>query len=86
MKREIDFSKGKRNKFAGKKLIIIGDPRVSGRIVTNGKLTRLYRVILPERGDVIEIEAPNKQSVRLKILHRFNKTRLPKGTVIERAF
>lgn len=101
MKKEIDFSKGKRNKFAGKKLVILGAK--SGLVRTYRKatarsvkaaaarkgnghsVTRVYWVKLPARGDLISVTAANKADARIKILRKFHKTRLPNGTVIERA-
>lgn len=86
MKKCIEFSKGKRNKFAGKKLVIVGDVRARRRVAVNGSLMRLYRVVLPARGDVLEINAASKAAARQEILRRFKKTRLPNGTLIERAY
>lgn len=80
MKKELDFSRAMPNKFAGRKLTIIGDRHAKARQANGGG--RLYLVTLPERGDVIEIAANSKKAARLEVLRRFNKTRLPNGTTI----
>lgn len=81
MKEELDFSQALPNKFAGRKIVIVGDRKAKKR-AANGA-GKLFLVTLPAREDVIEIEADSREGARQEILRRFNKPRLPRGTRID---
>jgi len=79
---ELDFSNALPNKFAGRKIIIVGDRRKKREVNGDGKL---FLVTLPMREDQIQIAAESREDARLEVLRQFNKTRLPRGTRIELA-
>lgn len=78
--KEIDFSKGKRNKFAGKKMVIVGDRRFARRRNPSDKL---FHFVNTRNGRIVEIWAPNRKEARLIFLEKFNRPRMPAGFEIE---
>jgi hypothetical protein len=82
MKKEIDFSKGKRNKFAGKQIVIVGDRRRQLQVNSGAKM---FHFINTRKNVVIKIAAENREEARQKFLKHFNRKRLPAGMEIRLA-
>jgi len=80
MKKEIDFSKGQRNKFAGKQIVIVGDRRFARRPNPSDKV---FRFVNTRTRRSVDIRAANKKEARLRFLEDFNLTRMPAGFEIE---
>lgn len=77
MKKEIDFSRGVRNKFAGQRLKIVGDPKSPPPKLGD----RHYVVTLPG-GIELDVFASNKSTARQAAQDYFGQRRLPKGTTV----
>lgn len=77
MKKEVDFSRGVRGKYAGRRIRIIGDPKA----VKQKAGDRHYLVILPS-GVEFDVYASNKVVARRSATDYFGRGRLPKGTKI----
>lgn len=77
MKKEVDFSRGTRGKYAGRRLRIVGDRKLANQ--KQGE--RRYLVTLPS-GVEFEIFATNKTTARQSAIDYFGRGRLPKGVKI----
>lgn len=82
MKKEVDFSKGQRNKFAGKQIVIVGDRRIKRQVNPRAKV---FHFINTRTQASIEIEAETREEARQKFLKHFNRKRLPAGMEIRLA-
>jgi hypothetical protein len=78
--KELDFSKGKPNKYYGRPMRIIGDRRFTRQPNPSDKL---FHFTNTRNGRVIEVWAPNKKEARLIFLKDFNLERMPAGFEIE---
>lgn len=76
----IDWSKAQRNKFAGRKLTIIGDRRNPPAPAT-GKY--IYRFEFGN-GSRLDVQADNERAARLWVLGYFKWQRMPRGVNVER--
>lgn len=77
MKKEVDFSRAVRGKYAGRRLRIVGDPQTQPPKADD----RRYTVTLPGRIE-FDVYAPNKAGARQAALAYFGRGRLPKGAKI----
>jgi hypothetical protein len=78
--KELDFSKGKPNKYYGRPMRIVGDKRVTRQRNPSDKL---FHFTNTRNGRFVEVWAPNKKEARLIFLERFNRARMPAGIEIE---
>jgi hypothetical protein len=74
--KEIDFSKGRRNKFAGRRIVIVGDRRARRQHNSTG---RLFHFVNMRTDKAVKIRAANKKEARLAFLDQFALTRMPAG-------
>jgi len=74
--KEIDFSKGMRNKFYGRRLVIVGGKRGKGQRNVTG---RLFHFVNNRTKRFVEIRAANKKEARLAFLDQFALKRMPAG-------
>ncbi len=77
MKKEVDFSRGTRGKYAGQRLRIVGDAKLTRQ--KEGE--RRYLVKLPS-GVEFDVFAVNKTAARQSVIDFFGRGRLPKGAKI----
>lgn len=76
MKKEIDFSKGQRGKYAGKKIIIVGDRRAQ---LQPNPTDKAFQFTNQRTGRAVEIRAANRKEARATFLTMFNLKRMPTG-------
>lgn len=74
--KEIDFSKGMRNKFYGRRLVIVGGKQAIRQQNTTG---RLFHFVNKRTKAFVEIRAANKKEARLAFLDQFALKRMPAG-------
>jgi hypothetical protein len=74
--KEVDFSKGTRNKFYGRRLVIVGDRRTDRR---QNPADKTFQFVNRRSGRSVEIRAANKKEARLAFLDQFALKRMPAG-------
>ncbi len=74
--KEIDFSKGMRNKFYGRRLVIVGGKRGNRQRNATG---RLFHFVNNRTKRFVEIRAANRKEARLAFLDQFALKRMPAG-------
>lgn len=77
MKKEIDFSQGERGKYAGRRLRIVGDPKMRRQKPGEHR----YVLTLPNNIE-FDVFAENKTAARQTAINYFGRGRLPKGAKI----
>jgi len=77
MRKEVDFSHGVRGKYAGRRLRIVGDPKMARPKAGD----RRYVVTLPG-GVEFDVSARNKAAARQAACDYFGRPHLPRGTRI----
>lgn len=74
--KEIDFSKGTRNKFYGRRLVIVGGRKAKRQ---QSATDRLFHFVNKRTKAFVEIRAANRKEARLAFLDQFALKRMPAG-------
>lgn len=81
MKKELDWSKAQRNKFAGQQLVIMGDRKLHKSRPSEGKYLFRFTFV---NGTQMEVLADTEKAARQWMLDYFGWARMPRGSQLER--